>query len=300
MNFDHLRYFCTLYEVGQHGEAAKILHIAPSTLSNAIDRLESELGVSLFSQQGKALRATEYGVTFYDYVRRGMDSINQGREIVRERADAENATLKIGTIYAIQDRSWSEALHRFSVGKNCGMHIDILQGFTQDLIPALESRKIDVAFCGMIGEHSALASIPCWSQELVLAVNRNHFLAKRKVVSLDELKGFRLLSYQRQSTVACDLPALVRGHDLDIEYLYNDEISLCSLVTGDKNTMALLAYSFLVNSFKDVRLLRIAEAPLDFHRTYLTYRRVDYGRPKIVDEFISFMRNVRFPPAMLA
>ena len=50
MNIQQLKYFVTIAETGQITEAAQRLYIAQPPLSRSLRRLESELGVILFTR----------------------------------------------------------------------------------------------------------------------------------------------------------------------------------------------------------------------------------------------------------
>lgn len=134
----------------------------------------------------------------------------------------------------------------------------------------------------------------CWSQPLVLGVNKKHPLAKKKEVSLAELKRQEILSYDPASPVYQEIVDLIEGYDLNVQFSYDDEIALSSLVAGNESKTALFCYSLMINAFDDVVCIPVREAPIDFHKTYVVSR--DEGRqPKVVQEFIDFMSAHRFP-----
>ena len=58
-------------------------------------------------------------------------------------------------------------------------------------------------------------------------------------------------------------------------------------------SVALMAYSILVNAYSDVVCLPIVDAPADFHKIYLMSRKERHS--KIVSEFIAFMEQREFP-----
>ena len=92
----------------------------------------------------------------------------------------------------------------------------------------------------------------CWSQPLVLGVNKKHPLSKKKEVSLAELKRQEILSYDPASHVYQEIVDLIEDYDLNVQFSYDDEIALSSLVAGNESKTALFCYSLMINAFDDV------------------------------------------------
>lgn len=65
MRLEYLDYINKVVEYGSISAAAKILYITPQGLSQAIQQLERELCVPIFSRNGNRLRLTAYGEDIY-------------------------------------------------------------------------------------------------------------------------------------------------------------------------------------------------------------------------------------------
>ena len=61
MEMIEMRYFLAVARAENIHKAAGELHISPGALSKAVSRLESELGVGLFSREGRGIRLTDHG-----------------------------------------------------------------------------------------------------------------------------------------------------------------------------------------------------------------------------------------------
>lgn len=64
MELRQLKYFKEACELQNFSEAARVLHISQSTLSQQIKQLEDELDVLLFDRIGKRIVPTEAGLAF--------------------------------------------------------------------------------------------------------------------------------------------------------------------------------------------------------------------------------------------
>lgn len=302
MRIEHLYYFKRLAEALNYTQAAKDLYITQPALSTAIKRMEEELGFSLFYRQGtkfSKISLSPQGQVFYEYVCLALSSYERGIALAQEYEGQQSSELKIGTLYAIQGQFWSRALEEYRTFSSYNPEFSIRQAFSKALIAQLKKGNLDVVFSAKVDgkEDKDLNYTVCWSQPLVAAINKQHPLAKRAVkqdfISVADLADETILSYRQSSPVYTSLGPFLERHNITVSHFYDDEITLCSLVSSDENQVALLCYSFLVNAFEDVICVPIKEAPMDFHKLYLVSRNETHS--KVLQEFIDFMSKYRFP-----
>jgi LysR family transcriptional activator of nhaA len=87
LNYQHLRYFWVVAREKNLTQAARLLRLAPSTVSAQIKTLESSLGHALFERRGRGLALTERGQMVKEYA---DDIFGLGEELVdRVRSEAE-------------------------------------------------------------------------------------------------------------------------------------------------------------------------------------------------------------------
>lgn len=296
MNLSHLTYFKKLAEVKHYTKAAAELYIAQPTLSVAISSLEKELGTPLFERKNNQILLTPCGKQFYHYVCIALQNIEKGITAVHEYAGMINGQINLGTLYAMQGKYWSEAIRAFREEYGAPIQINITQGFTPALTRDLKADKLDVVFAGQTEPDPDLISVPCWAQELAVAVNKAHPLASKKEISLDELEDYHILTYKKSSIVAEELMEVLGSRKYDIEFAYNDEITISSLVTSNKDDVSLLCYSFLAKAFDEVVFIPVKEAPKDFHKVYLLSKKQG-EKSQLLRDFITFMSSYHFPTA---
>ena len=294
MNLSHLYYFRKLVEVGSYSAAARELFVARPTLSLAISGLEKELGIPLLKKKRNGVELTKEGEEFYTAVLTATNVLNNCISEIKQKAEEEYGTIKIGVVYSVQSKAWSNLISEFR--RITGVDIELRQGVTSSLLKDLKSGELDIVFSGLLGEgDSDLASIPCFTQRAALVVNKNHFLSQAKEVNLADLAPYNVLTYKsNEGPFAGELKRLfgdvIPGN---VKCGFNDELSLCSMVVADPKCVAVVAYSWLVDSFPDLVTLRIREAPEDFHQFYMSYRK--QGRkPLAVETFIDLTRDYAF------
>ncbi len=294
MRLDYLRYFNHLAKVLNFTKAAEDLFVAQPTLSVAIKRMEQELGVKLF-KRGKGssrIELTESGAAYYEYVSLALNNLDTGLSVAREIQGEANSLVRVGTVYSMQGINWSQAMQAFLSKKSNPPKISIEQSYSPELIARLRKGELDVVFAARMDDLDDLNYIYVWSQPLVLGVHKNHPLAKREEITLDDLKKYEILTYPKESPVQridIELPV----DEMNLLREYDDEITMSTIISSDENKLALFCHSFLVNAFSDVVCRRVEGLSEDFHKVYLVSRKETH--PKVVDDYISFMSAYSFP-----
>ena len=109
MELRQLRYFVTLSEELHFGRAAAREHIVQSALSQQVQRLERELGVSLFERSTHHVSLTAAGAVFLVEARQILAHVDRSAEMARSAMGA-SPTLRVGIIDASYD-SMPQILH---------------------------------------------------------------------------------------------------------------------------------------------------------------------------------------------
>ena len=272
MNLSHLHYFETLAQTKNFQEAAQQESITQPTLSQAINGLEKELGCQLFIRKKGSVDLTEKGVQFHQYVSTSLRFLRAGIESAQNDSSTKQE-IRLGSIYSAQSKEWSNLIYEFRKQTKLEVTFNIIQAPSETLKAKLKSGALDMAFIDEPLSNSELEFLPCWSQELKLLVNKQHPLAKKSSLSLDDLIGHYLISYDLQGPLGEDLAALIDGKPLQVGYRYKDEITLASIVLANPDVMALACQSWLLKAYTDeIRLLSIDETPKDFRQLYIVYR----------------------------
>jgi DNA-binding transcriptional LysR family regulator len=97
MTLQQLRYFLTAADKGSFSAAADALLLAQPSLSEQIRKLESELGVALFTRAGRRLVLTEAGRMLRPHAERTLGAADEAVESVKEVRTLTGGTASFGT-----------------------------------------------------------------------------------------------------------------------------------------------------------------------------------------------------------
>ena len=88
------------YEVANHksiSDAANSLYISQPAISFQLKKLESNLGVALFTRTKHGMVLTDEGLELYKYVKQAIDSINNGENSLSNLKNLESGSIRIGS-----------------------------------------------------------------------------------------------------------------------------------------------------------------------------------------------------------
>lgn len=139
MDIKELTNFIAIAENGSISKAARELHISQPPLTKQLQRLETELNVTLFERTSKGVTLTKKGRMFY---RRALSLIAFSESIFSELNSKSESTINIGMI------SSSSAYSIMLIEKYLLENDDsfsITEGITFNLLELLEKHLIDLA-----------------------------------------------------------------------------------------------------------------------------------------------------------
>ncbi len=141
MQLRQLRYFATLAEELHFGRAAAREHIVQSALSQQVQRLERELGVSLLKRSTHHVSLTAAGAAFLTEVRQILAHTDRAAAIARSAA-AASAALRVAIIDASYD-SMPQILHEVQAGSP-GLVIHQVEASVPEQYRQLADGRLDV------------------------------------------------------------------------------------------------------------------------------------------------------------
>ena len=182
-------------------EAAKALHTSQPGVSKAIIELEEELGIDIFTRHGKRLkRITEPGEHVLASIAIILREVGNLRRIGEQYSAQDTGTLSIATTHT-QARyvlPLPVAKLREHYPK---VNISLHQGAPDQVARMVieETAEIGIA-TESLANYPELVTLPCYEWEHVLVVPKDHALAKKERISLEDIAAEPLITYHPSFT----------------------------------------------------------------------------------------------------
>lgn len=193
MDIKQVLYFWEIANSGNYSAAAKSLSVTQPTLSMAIQKLEKEFGVTLFSYSGRKVRLTSEGRQLYGYVR---DFIGPYNKMLFNMSNIKKEVSGSITIIAAPIMSQIYLGELLSLFHNnypdVSIHIEGKYGDAS--LKYLDTQEIDFAMKMLPVDEEKYSIIPIAKQKLRLGVPKNHPLASQKQVSFRKLSNEKFLT----------------------------------------------------------------------------------------------------------
>ena len=188
-----LLYFKTIAQTGNLTQAAEQLMISPPALSNALKRLERNLGVNLFDRVGRNLVLNRYGRAYLPYAEKILTLTREGNELMLHMQEDQGRHLAIADMtHVFASHVISEFLTRYPEISLRRDYVDPARCKTIDLV-----QTYDFAIGSTNGiNRGDLHSLRLRSgQSIVALVNRSNPLAAKESVAIHDLTHLPMIAY---------------------------------------------------------------------------------------------------------
>ena len=295
MEMRHLRCFLAVAEELHFARAAERLHIEQSPLSRAIKELEEDLGVVLFVRTTRSTRLTRAGELFLEHVRRIFSALEQARDSVKAAANGFHGQLRVALSDGITP-SRLPALLALCRQEEPEVELRFFEVPLSQQIKGLHEDLYDVGFAQSDEVGDGIATMPVWSDALMVAVPARHPLLAHKRIPLDELLRYPLVLCDPQ---ACESHAKHVDRVLrrvDMEPLVAERVATCDLMMALVSAgfaLGLTGQSHIAASRETgvvARPLALRVPPLT---TYLL--RLEGDPPDVLTRFIERVQTIESP-----
>jgi LysR family hydrogen peroxide-inducible transcriptional activator len=174
-----LRSFLTVARLGSFSRAAELLALTQPSLSQQIQKLERDLGVSLFDRLGRNLRLTAFGESLLTSAERILRGAKQARTALEALKSEDSGPLRIGMIPTLLPYAMVEPLaafrHQFP-----RVEIILVEAMTEELISTLRRGEIDLALLALPIRHNEIICSELFREPPLAALPHTHFSLKKK------------------------------------------------------------------------------------------------------------------------
>ena len=204
MTLQQLRYITTVADTGTITEAAKKLYISQPSLTNAIHELEKEMGLTIFNRTNKGIFISREGEEFLGYARQVLEQTTILEDKYKKNGGGKKQ-------FCVSTQHYSFAVNAFvELVKKYGQEeydFSLRETQTYKLIEDVAQMRseIGILFLNDFNEKviRKILKSSDWEFHLLFVaephvfISRQHPLAKKKIITNEELADYPYLSYEQ-------------------------------------------------------------------------------------------------------
>ena len=185
MDINQLEVFLSVAQEKSFSRAAEALHRTQPAVSQAIRRLEAELGEPLFDRSSKDGTLTAAGRVLLDFAHEMLNLRRQAHSAIRELRDLHHGKLTLSANeYTVMGLLPLIPIFR---ARHPHIKVEVKRSLASRIPSKILGRDAEIGVVTFKPSDASISSLPVTTDELALIVAPDHPLATRQTVSVREL-----------------------------------------------------------------------------------------------------------------
>lgn len=208
-----MRYFLAVADCGSLSAASAQLFVAVSAISRQIQRLEQQLGVTLFARHARGMVLTEAGEIFAHHVRKNLLDMEYALAEIKGLKAVRRTLIRVACTDGLAFTLLPRLIAAFR-RDHPGVLFDVRVASAQGVAELLRSGECDVALQFSLHAERAVEVVGSWPAPVLLVMHDSHPLAGVPQVALADLSHYPLALPQQNTTVRqlFELASHMSGH----------------------------------------------------------------------------------------
>jgi len=281
ISFKQLTYALAIEKTLHFKKAAEMCNVSQSALSVAINKLEEQLGFTLFERNNKQVLITHYGQLVLDKAKRVKVELDDLLQITQMSKQAFSHSMTIGVIPTIGPYLLPKVLPELRK-QYPNFKLKIIEEQSHILVAKVKSGAIDAAILALPYPIENLMSFDFWEEDFHLVCHKNEQLNNSKEISSNELELEKLMllkdghCLKEHILSACQFKFHKQESDFDSASLH----TLIQMVAGNIGTTFVpqMALDQLIHNDSELKSMHLNEPGP--HRRIAFVIRPNYIRTK--------------------
>ncbi|EPW3921495.1 MULTISPECIES: LysR family transcriptional regulator [Enterobacter] len=190
--------FVKIAEIGCFTKASQFLHISQPALTRRIQKLEESLGTTLFERSTRSVKLTTVGREFLPKAKNLIDFYESSVLSIKEMATHQAGVITVSCIPTAAFYFLPSVIRDYN-NDYPNIRIRILEHSASDCLEAVLNGDADFGINMINITHPNIDFAPLVNEPFVLACRRDNELAKKPLVTWDDLAGMKLIGVRRSS-----------------------------------------------------------------------------------------------------
>lgn len=175
-----LRYFLTVADCGSLSAASQQLYVATSAISRQIQRLETRIGVALFTRHARGMELTDAGRILENHVRKTLSDMDHAVAQIQGLTAMRRVLMRIACTDGLAFDLLPGLISRFRQ-QHPGVTFDLRVGSAMQVAQWVRDGGCDLAFQFCLAPEREVDILATWSAPVLLLSAPDHPLLGQRV-----------------------------------------------------------------------------------------------------------------------
>lgn len=200
MQIEALKIYCDVVRFHSFSRGAEANDVLQSSVSQSIQNIEENLGVTLIDRSRRPWAVTDEGRVFYDGCREVVERYQEVVAAVKNRSAAVDSVIRVAAIYSVNFADMGRYVERFNQ-LHPEAKVEVEYAHPDRVCERVLSDEVDLGILSYPGERKGVSVIPWREEPMVLACRPDHRLAKLKKLDVRLLADETLVGFDTELVI---------------------------------------------------------------------------------------------------
>ena len=188
-------------------------------MSQALQQLEDQLGVTLVDRTQRPIELTSAGAVYFERCQRWLDEYREIEDEIGQLSGRITGRVRVASIYSVGLLQMSGYVRRF---REEFPEVDLKLDYSQpdEVYERILRDDVDLGIVSFPRDSGDVGCISWCEQEMVLAVATDHELANRKTIELSQLSEIDLVAFTKNLTIRRETEKRLRQANVEFTVVH--------------------------------------------------------------------------------
>nr|WP_122013670.1 LysR family transcriptional regulator [Maliibacterium massiliense] len=285
-----------LVQSGSYTKTAQMLNMTQPAVSHQVKQLEQDYNIKLFYSDKKELKLTAEGAILIKYARRAVAIAHSAQQAIEDNKRSVER-FSIGITPTATEYLLPQVMAMYC-NEHPRTHINIATDSINNIYNRMKAYELDLAIVEGVIPDANYTSVLLDTDYMCLAVSPRHRFAKRKSVSMEEMKHERFILRSAGAGTRELFEDYLKRHGDTLDN-FNIIIEIDNVTTIKELVTLDLGITIIAHSAcrEDEQTGRLAVVPIENARMVREINMVhhkDFNHPEILDDLRRLYNSVRY------
>jgi len=216
MQLKSLKVFCDVVAQRSFSKAADENGISQSGASQVVHQLEERLGVKLIDRSKRPFMLTPEGEVYYEGCRKLVHRYFALEEEVRTPQQEVAGHVSVASIYSVGLSHMNRYIQEF-IARHPRANVRLEYHHPRRVYELVDSDQAEIGLVSYPRASRTISVSPWREEPMVLVCAPGHRLAGRKSVAVAELKGLRMVGYNRDLPIRRAIDRMLAANRVEVD-----------------------------------------------------------------------------------